>query len=633
MTEAESSRPEIGRLLFRDSDRPDVGSHFALCANDQFHIGRQMVQEALGIEDRCISKHHLSIHCVKYEDDDQRVAPMVWARVLSNNSIIFRRNGLDGEDGGIFVSKEHGAFLINQGDSIQLTNSIWLDFESSNNGHKSDPPRLDLSQRAEVSTFAHRYRLATRVLGAGGYAAVYIANDEKTGKQVACKIVKQPNSLDEEHSLRRVCKATNESVAREFNILKAVSHPNIMTLEAVISTPYNVYIFQDLITGGDLMSYSQRTGNLTEAQTAIIIRQLLEAVKYLHANGIVHRDIKPENILMTSWRDGGRIVLTDFGQARLITAPQTADKRGSVFRMQTLVGTPGYSAPEIGRLRSGAAQEGLQLRGHYSKAIDIWSVGCVACALLGHDVLFPDDAHNAICDLSKEDYDKRMAEFNSGEDWTHIGCRAKEFIRGCLEFDDEHRLTATEALDCEWFTHQHYRAEMDAAYKRAVADWQPKKYNIEDLIQEIDTTMHVERAVAQHEAGGEQEEERSRYFLASTTSTPTRAQHRFSEHSRQASQFSRCRSIDQLHASSLAPASSSPGETHREEPAEESMSVPYPPDFAPDEFDDDSFQEWTAADFDDVGLHPAKKVAVQFQEGSCSFPAPPTFRSRTTVFG
>lgn len=270
------------------------------------------------------------------------------------------------------------------------------------------------------------------------------------------------------------------------------------------------------------------------------------------------------------------------------------------------------------------------MRGHYSKAIDIWSVGCVACALLAHDVLFPDDGHDTIRDLSKEDYDKRMEEFNSGEQWEHIGRRAKEFIRGCLEIDEEHRLTATQALDCEWFTHRHYRAEMDAAYKRAVADWQPKKYNEGDLIQEIDTTMHVERAAAQQEEG--EEEQRSKYFPASTTSLSTRTQHRFSEHSRQAS-------LDQLHASSLVPPSSSPAQTsYPGETAEGSMSVPYPPDFhhhndEHDDLDDDCFQEWTAADFDDVGLHPAKKVALRFEEGSCSLPAPPPFRSRTTMFG
>ena len=270
---------------------------------------------------------------------------MVWAHVLSNNSIIFRRNGLDDEDGGIPVSREHGAFLLNEGDSIQLTSNIWVDFELPDGGRRSDPPQLDTSQCAEIPIFAHRYRLTTRVLGFGGYAAVYVANDEKTGKQVACKIVKQPDNLDEEHVLRLTCKATNESVAREFNILKALSHPNIMTLEAVFTTPYNVYIFQDLITGGDLMSHVQRTGRLAEAQAAIILRQLLEAVKYLHANGIVHRDIKPENILMTSWKDGGRIVLTDFGQARPTVDTQSAGKQARALRMQTLVGTIGYCAP------------------------------------------------------------------------------------------------------------------------------------------------------------------------------------------------------------------------------------------------------------------------------------------------
>lgn len=303
------------------------------------------MQQALGVEDRCISKHHLKIHCVKYEDDDEKVAPMVWARVLSNNAIIFRRNGLDDEEGGVPLSKEHGAFLLNEGDSIQLTSNIWVEFELPRDGRRSDPPQLDSSQRAEIPIFAHRYRLTTRVLGFGGYAAVYVANDEKTGKQVACKIVKQPDNLDEDHELRLTCRATNESVAREFNILKALSHPNIMTLEAVYSTPYNVYIFQDLITGGDLMSHVQRTGRLSEAQAAIILRQLLEAVKYLHANGIVHRDIKPENILVTNWKDGGRIVLTDFGQSRPTGNVQNTGNQARVSRMQTLVGTVGYCAP------------------------------------------------------------------------------------------------------------------------------------------------------------------------------------------------------------------------------------------------------------------------------------------------
>ena len=61
-------------------------------------------------------------------------------------------------------------------------------------------------------------------------------------------------------------------------------------------------------------------------------------------SGIVHRDIKPENVLMTSWRDGGRVVLTDFGQARAIEDAK-AGANSAVLRMRTVVGTYGYTAP------------------------------------------------------------------------------------------------------------------------------------------------------------------------------------------------------------------------------------------------------------------------------------------------
>lgn len=230
---------------------------------------------------------------------------------------------------------------------MQLTSKIQILFTVPERG-KPNSSALDASQRAECKIFAPRYRLSQRVLGFGGYAKVYVANDEKTGKQLACKVVKQARPRhDDDNQMRPSKKRSTEIVAREFNVLKKLSHPNIIQLEAVVSTPYNVYIFQDLISGGDLMSHVEKTGCLQEPQAAVIIRQLLEAVKYLHAHQIAHRDIKPENILMTSWKEGGRIVLTDFGQSRTIEDLEVVAAKAGAFRMQTMVGTCGYVAPYV----------------------------------------------------------------------------------------------------------------------------------------------------------------------------------------------------------------------------------------------------------------------------------------------
>ena len=110
------------------------------------------------------------------------------------------------------------------------------------------------------------------------------------------------------------------------------------------------YIFTELVTAGDLMSYIQhRGGYLDEVGTAVIVRQILKAIEYLESKGIVHRDLKPENILMTSLDEGSRIVISDFGNARYLpkTNISMASSKNKIKpkRMFTIVGTLEYAAP------------------------------------------------------------------------------------------------------------------------------------------------------------------------------------------------------------------------------------------------------------------------------------------------
>jgi serine/threonine protein kinase len=100
------------------------------------------------------------------------------------------------------------------------------------------------------------------------------------------------------------------------------------------------YIFQDLVTAGDLFSYIElKSGKLLDVEVAVIVRQILVALEYLHEKDIVHRDLKPENILMTTLASGCRVVLTDFGCARRLEHKRR--------RMLTCMGTYEYIAPYV----------------------------------------------------------------------------------------------------------------------------------------------------------------------------------------------------------------------------------------------------------------------------------------------
>lgn len=268
--------------------------------------------------------------------------------VLSSSAVILTRFGIDEPHSGIEIGKGRGDVLLSDGDQIQVTNQIAVVFRKYDS-FRSNPPQLDKVRQQEVQRFADRFCLTSRVLGIGGYAAVYVAVRTEDNRQLACKVVdlatRQVGSHRRHRTYSEATKARREVTAREYNVLKTLSHPNIISLEKVFCTSYNVYIFQELITGGDLLSFLDTKDHLTEAQAAVIVRQLLEAVDYLHRMQVVHRDIKPENILMTSWRDGARIVLTDFGQSRTIVDLENAAKNAGIGRMQSIVGTYGYTAP------------------------------------------------------------------------------------------------------------------------------------------------------------------------------------------------------------------------------------------------------------------------------------------------
>ncbi|MCU0520285.1 MAG: bifunctional serine/threonine-protein kinase/formylglycine-generating enzyme family protein [Anaerolineae bacterium] len=178
----------------------------------------------------------------------------------------------------------------------------------------------------------NRYRIEA-LLGQGGMGAVYRAYDARLKKPVALKeMVPQPGldavTLDQ----------LRAQFEQEAVILGRLSHPHLVPVTDYFGEGGNDYLVMAFVEGESLADKIRREGALPEAQVTAWAQQLLDALAYCHAQGVIHRDIKPQNIVIT--RDGNA-VLVDFGLVKLWDPgdPQTKTAmRGA--------GTPEYAPPE-----------------------------------------------------------------------------------------------------------------------------------------------------------------------------------------------------------------------------------------------------------------------------------------------
>ncbi len=195
-----------------------------------------------------------------------------------------------------------------------------------------------------------RYEIV-KLIGVGGMADVYKANDIVDGKVVAVKILKKEFSENEEF-LRRF---RNESKA-----IAVLSHPNIVKVLDVGFTNKIQFIVMEYIEGITLKEYMEKEQRLNWKDAAYFMIQILRALQHAHDRGIVHRDIKPQNIMMLT---DGTIKVMDFGIAKF------AREEGLTTTAQA-IGSVHYISPE--QARSDVTDE----------KSDIYSVGIVLYEML-----------------------------------------------------------------------------------------------------------------------------------------------------------------------------------------------------------------------------------------------------------
>jgi hypothetical protein len=185
-----------------------------------------------------------------------------------------------------------------------------------------------------------RYR-PLRPLGTGGSGSVWLALDQETGLEVALKVVAQEGTA-------------GTRAEREAQAAATLRHPHCLRAYGFDSDERHVYIAYEYVPGHTLR-HGLREGKLDDAASLEAAAQVLDALAYAHANGIVHRDVKPSNVLLAEGPEIS-VRLFDFGLAQLADA-ETLTAVGDV------PGTLAYISPE--RLHGEVA----------GPPADVWAIG------------------------------------------------------------------------------------------------------------------------------------------------------------------------------------------------------------------------------------------------------------------
>ena len=193
-----------------------------------------------------------------------------------------------------------------------------------------------------------------RELGGGGMSQVFLVQDLELERQIVVKVL--PPELAAGLSVDRF--------RREIQLAAKLQHPHIVPLLTAGAKDGLLYYAMPFITGESLRLRLTRQRELPVPEAVRILRDLVDALSYAHAAGVVHRDIKPDNVLLS----GHHALVTDFGVSKALA---NATGESSLTSVGIALGTPAYMSPE-----QAAADPAVDHRA------DIYSVGALAYELL-----------------------------------------------------------------------------------------------------------------------------------------------------------------------------------------------------------------------------------------------------------
>ncbi|XP_043932799.1 MAP kinase-activated protein kinase 2 [Protopterus annectens] len=282
-------------------------------------------------------------------------------------------------------------------------------------------PQKPVALQIKKNAITDDYRVMTEVLGLGINGKVLKIVNKTTGEVFALKMLQD-------------CQKARREVDLHW---RASQCPYIVRIVDVYENLYQgrkcLLIVMECMYGGELFSRIQDRGDqaFTEREASKIMKNIGEAIQYLHSINIAHRDVKPENLLYVSKRPNSVLKLTDFGFAKETTVYNS---------LATPCYTPYYVAPEVlGPER-------------YDKSCDMWSLGVIMYILLCGYPPFYSNHGLAISPGMKKRIRNGQYEFPNPE-WSEVSEEAKLLIQRLLKTEPTQRMTITEFINHPWINH------------------------------------------------------------------------------------------------------------------------------------------------------------------------------------
>eukprot|EP00963_Diacronema_lutheri_P001023 scaffold64_cov338-Pavlova_lutheri.AAC.81 len=258
------------------------------------------------------------------------------------------------------------------------------------------------------------------LLGKGGFSEVYKALDLKDLTVVACKI----HQLNLQWSESRKQSYVKHAI-REYNIHKALHHPNIVQLLDIFEIDADTFgTILEYCEGGDLDNYLKKFGTVSEKESRAIAYQLLNALCYIQQpeHRVIHYDLKPANILFDQT---GQLKITDFGLSKV-----QEHGLGSMFELTSQgAGTYWYLPPECFETGPNPAL--------ISSKVDVWSVGIILYQILFGKRPFGHEYSQE--KILREDAVRKEAHHLEFPQRPSLSQDCKQFIQACLTYKQSAR--------------------------------------------------------------------------------------------------------------------------------------------------------------------------------------------------